>query len=287
MKYEKEILSQQKNEITEHIIYSKLSFICKEKENKQILEKIALDEKKHYLIWKNITKREFRENKLKVYFYVFLSRVLWLSFSLKLMESWEEGAQKFYDKVSKEYPVAKEIWKDEKEHELSLIRILKDQKLTYAWSIVLWLNDALVELTWTLAWLTLAFNNSKVIWATGLIMWIAASLSMASSWYLSSKEEDREELDPIKWALYTWFAYIITVLLLVSPYFVFQDVYVSLFVMLLITIIIISSYTMYISIAKEVSFKKRFFEMALISLWVALISYFIWYIVKTYFWIEI
>lgn len=287
MEYEKEILTQQKNELTEHYIYSKLAKISKIPENKNVLEKIALDELKHFHIWKSITQKDIKENRLKIWYYVSIAKVFWLNFSLKLMEQWEEEAQDFYEKVSKIYPVAKEIWEDEKQHELSLIRVLKDDRLTYAWSIVLWLNDALVELTWTLAWLTLAFNNSRIIWITWLIMWIAASLSMASSGYLSSREEETSEINPIKSALYTWFAYIITVALLVAPYFIFTNVYVSLWVMLTITLLIIAAYTSYVSIAKEVSFKARFIEMALISLWVALISYFIWYLVNIYFWVEL
>ncbi len=287
MKYFDEILIQQKNELNESIIYEKLSNLSKDKENKEILKKIAIDEKKHFAIWREITKTEVKPNKLKIFFYVNLARILWLSFTLKLMETGEEDAQKFYSKVEKEYPIAKKIWEDEKAHELSLIRILKDVRLKYAWAIVLGLNDALVELTWTLAWLTLAFNNAKVIWVTWLIMWIAASMSMAASGYLSSREEETEDSNPIKSAIYTWIAYIITVIILVSPYFVFSWVFTSLFVMLIFTIIIIASYNFYISIAKEVSFLKRFLEMALISLWVAFISFWIWYFVNTFFWLDL
>lgn len=287
MKYKKELLEQQRNELTEHIIYSKLAKISKIPENTKILQKIADDEKKHFTIWKEITKEDVKEDKMKIFFYVLLAKILGLSFSLKLMEAGEWDAQKFYKKISKHYPIAKKIWEDEKKHELKLIRILKDKRLTYAWSIVLWLNDALVELTWTLAGLTLTFNNAKIIWITWLIMWIAASMSMAASWYLASREEEESDVNPIKAAIYTWVAYIITVALLIFPYFIFEGVYTALAVMLWITVLIIAAYTSYISIAKEVWFKRRFSEMALISLWVAIISYWIWFFVKTYFWIEI
>jgi len=53
------------------------------------------------------------------------------------MEAREGDAQVFYKKVSKIYPIAKQIGEDEKTHELKLIRILKDKRLTYAGSIVL------------------------------------------------------------------------------------------------------------------------------------------------------
>jgi len=56
--------------------------------------------------------------------------------------------------------------------------------------------------------------------------------------------------------------------------------------MLLITVVIIAAYTFYISVAKEIAFKRRFMEMAFISLGVALLSFIIGYSVKLLFNIE-
>lgn len=284
---DKDILNQQRNEITEHFIYLKLSQLSKDEYNKKILKSISDEELKHYNFWKNITKQEFKPNKLKIFKYVFLAKVFGLSFALKLMESGEEDAQKFYSKYEKKYPKVREVIEDEQKHEKNLINILKDERLNYAGSIVLGLNDALVELTGTLAGLTFAFGNSTIIATTGLIMGIAASFSMAASGYLSSKEQDSTEENPIKSAIYTGIAYIITVIFLVGPYFIFENVYVSLIVMLLMTVLIIAAYTFYISVAKEIAFKKRFIEMAFISLGVALLSFVIGYSVKLLFNIEV
>lgn len=284
---DKEILNAQRNEITEHNIYKKLSKIAKSAENKKILKQISKDELKHYNIWKSITKQEIKPNKLKIFWYVFLARTLGLSFSLKLMEGSEENAQKFYDRISKKYPIAKTIEKDEIEHEKKLINILNDERLNYAGAIVLGLNDALVELTGTLAGLSLAFSNSTVIGSTGLIMGIAASLSMAASGYLSSKEGNGNGVESIKSAIYTGIAYVITVAFLVTPYFIFSTIKIALGVMLINTILIIAAYNFYISVAKELSFKTRFFEMAFISLGVALISFGIGWFVKSYFGLKI
>ncbi len=43
----------------------------------------------------------------------------------------------------------------------------------------------------------------------------------------------------------------------------------------------------YISIAKEVAFRRRFFEMAGLSLGVALLSFFIGYVVRTFMGVDI
>lgn len=287
-KLKENILKQQTAEITEHNIYKILSRKANDKENKKILQQISEDELKHHNFLKTLTNEEVKPNKFKIFYYTSLANIFGLAFTLKLMENGEEDAQGIYDELSKTYPHAKSIKKDEEEHEKKLINILNDERLKYAGSIVLGLNDALVELTGTLAGLTFAFANSSIIGVTGLIMGIAASMSMAASGYLSSKEEEesRDE-NPILSAIYTGIAYIITVIFLVGPYFIFNNPYHALITMLLMTILIIAAYTSYISIAKDLSFKKKFSEMAAISLGVAIISFGIGLIVKYYFGIEI
>ena len=79
--------------------------------------------------------------------------------------------------------------------------------------MVLGMNDAMVEMTGTLAGLTLAMQNTRLIALSGLITGIAATLSMASSEYLSSKSEGRP--DALKSASYTGIAYLVTVALLI------------------------------------------------------------------------
>ncbi len=284
------ILEMQKGEINEHFVYKKLAYLDKNENNKKILLKISDDELRHYEIWKKITKKEFKPSKFKILLYVFLARFFGLSFALKLMEGGEENAQKIYERVGVKYPVALTILQDEEIHERELIRILNDKRLSYAGAIVLGLNDALVELTGTLAGISLAFTNTTVVGITGLIMGIAASMSMAASSYLESKESSFHEdagTNAITSSIYTGITYIITVIFLVIPYFIFENMSYALFTMLLITILIIAIYTFYISVAKELSFWKRFSEMAFISLGVTLISFAIGYLVKIYFGLDI
>lgn len=284
-----ELLAQQQNEITEHHVYLNLAKISTVDKNKRILHEIANDELSHYHVWKKITGQDIKPKKAKVRWYTLLAKVLGVAFTLKLMEGGEGRAQLFYERVTKRYPQAQKVRKDEKRHERKLISMLQDQRVTYASSIVLGLNDALVELTGTLAGLTLAFRDTTIIAVTGLIMGIAASLSMAASGYLSSREQDLtdEEVHPITSALYTGIAYILTVLILVAPYFLLSNVFHALGVMLALTVTIIAGYTYYISIAKELSFWKRFSEMALISLSVAVISFFIGYALKLFFGVDV
>jgi len=274
------IIQQQQNEITEHQIYKELAALAKDKHNREILLKISREEKAHYDFWAKITGKKLQPKKWKVRWFVLISRVFGLSFGLRLLEMGEVDASKFYESLKDKYPEVVAIQADEEEHEQALIAMLKDSRLEYAGAIVLGLNDALVEFTGTLAGLTFAFANNKMVGATGLIMGIAASLSMAASGYLASRENDDSETNPITSAIYTGVSYIITVLFLVFPYFIQDDPYIALSGMLLATIGIIALYTYYISVAKNISFQSRFWEMVGISLGVSVLSFGIGTLVK-------
>lgn len=284
----------QKNEITEHYIYLELAKKSKDKNNKEVLQKLANDELKHYNILKKHTNKDFSPYKFKVKIYSILAFIFGISFAIRLMEKGEQFAQKLYEsQKEKDFKI---LLKDEHEHENSLIEILKDSRIEYAGSIVLGLNDALVELTGALAGLSLAIQNGKLIAIIGFITGFAASLSMAASAYLSSKEEkntnnnkitNENPKDEIKGAFYTGITYIITVLLLILPFILINNVFKSMILMLLTTIIIIALYTFYITTAKNLNFWPRFKEMALISLSVALISFLIGFFVKKYFGVDV
>jgi len=281
------ILRQQQTEITEYHIYSALAELAEDEQNRQVLRQIAEEEKKHYAFWEKLTGRSLAPQMWKVRLYVILARIFGLSFALRLMERGEEEAIHLYRKMAERYPEAKAILEEELRHEDQLIGLLSDDRLRYAGALVLGLNDALVEFTGTLAGLSFAFSKTIIIATTGIIMGIAASLSMAASGYLASREYEDEEIHPIKSAVYTGVAYILTVCILVMPYFFTDNPRIGLVGMLFFTILIIAAYTFYISIAKGESFGKRFSEMAFISLTVALISFGIGSLIKYFFDVEV
>lgn len=281
-------LSQQQAEITEYRVYDRLSKFGHDGSNKRVLKDISEDELRHYHTWKHITGKELKPQRWKAFWYVMLARVLGLSFALKLMESGEVHAQAFYKKAAEKYPEVSKIAQDEEAHEKELLGILNDKRLSYVGAIVLGLNDALVELTGTLVGLSFAFSDNLVIGVTGLIMGIASALSMASSGYLASQEEEeKEDVNPVTAAIYTGVAYLVTVVLLVFPYFLIDSPKMAMLIMLFMTLLIIATYNYYISVAKEVNFKKRFLTMALISLSVAAISFGIGFLAKTWLGISI
>ena len=146
--------------------------------------------------------------------------------------------------------------------------------------MVLGLNDALVEFTGALAGFTLALNDTKLIELTGSITGIAAALSMASSEYLSTKSEKTYNKRPVKAAIYTGIAYIITVVALVGPFILLSSPVLALCIMLVMALLIIAFFNYYYAIARNESFKRRFTEMAVLSFSVAGISFLIGYLLK-------
>lgn len=290
MKVNNDILQKlikiQKTERTEYYVYRNLANQIKEKKNAEILKKIANDELGHYTFWKKYTQKEIKPNKFLVWFYTLIGKFLGLTFSIKLMEQAEEKAQNFYSQIVQEIPEAKKIIDDEEEHEHTLIGMLDEEKLKYAGAIVLGLNDALVELTGALAGLTFALQNTTLIALAGLITGIAASFSMSASSYLSTRAEG-EGKNHLKSAVYTGIAYIVTVLLLVFPYLIITNPFVAMFVTIAIAILIIFCFNYYISVAKDFSFKSRFFEMVLINLSVTLITFLIGLAIREVLGVEI
>ena len=282
----KKVILFQQTEITEYHIYKRLSKRIKSEENAKILDQIAEDELRHYKGWKEYTKEEVQPRWFFVWFYYIVGIVFGFTFGVKLMEMGEQAAQKNYADVAKVIPEATKYQAEEDKHEHQLIEMLDEERLQYAGSVVLGLNDALVELTGALAGLTLALQNTKLIALSGLITGIAASLSMAASEYLSTRSEKTTK-HPVRAAVYTGIAYITTVTLLILPYLLLDNYYVDLAISLSTAVIIIAVFNYYISVAKGESFRERFIEMAGLSLSVAAFSFVIGYFIRLWLGIEI
>jgi len=284
-----ELKKAQQDELIGTEVYDRLSKLVKNPHNAKVLKQIAEDEKHHANIFKKYTGADIKVNKLRVLFYVFISRIFGLTFGVKLQERGEEAAQRKYTKMANAIPEMEEIIEAEEKHEAEIINLINEERLSYMSSVVLGLNDALVELTGALAGFTLSIQNSKIIALMGLITGISASLSMAASEYLSTKSETDPEVQKraAKSALYTGIAYIFTVIALIIPYFLMFNYIASLITTIVIAITIIFIFNFYISVANDYNFKKRFIEMAAISIGVATLSFIIGYLVKTFLGFEI
>ena len=273
-KIKKTLLGSQRNESTEHAIYLALAGLEKSPRNQTVLKEIAGDELRHYGEWQKLTGQAVAPDRFKIFRSVLLARFLGVTFAVKLMEAGEAMAQDAYAELAKAVPAAAEIVKDEARHETLLVGMIDEERLKYIGSVVLGLNDALVELTGTLAGLTFALQNARLVGVAGLITGIAASLSMAASEYLSTKAEGGEK-NPLRAAIYTGITYVLAVTVLIVPFFALPNHLLSLPVSLLGAVVMIFVFTYYYSVVKGVSFRRRFLEMVTVSLSVAALSFLI------------
>jgi len=281
---DRDAIKAQKEEINGHLMYKKLA--NRDKKNGELLSKIAGEELKHYYILKKITQKDVKPNKFKLFWFNILKYLFGITFVLKLMEKSEDKAQANYKFLENKYPEIKSLLEDEEKHEDELIQLINEERLKYVGSIVLGMNDALVELTGTLTGFTFAMQNNKLISLAGLITGIAAALSMAASEYLSTKTENNEK-NPFLASIYTGIAYIITVVLIIFPFFFPINPYISLVITLVMGVAIIAVFTYYISVVQDLNFRKRFTNMVSISMGVAILSFLIGLLARSILGIEL
>ena len=281
------IKRMQQSELTESVIYEKIAAFAKGEENKKTLLRLAQEEKAHYMIWKKYTGLDMKPEMGKVFRYTLLARTLGFTFAVKLMERGEEGAQDEYEKLAGEVAESVIIRAQEEEHEKALLGMLDEERLQYVGSMVLGLNDALVELTGSLAGFVFALQNTRLIALSGLIVGISATFSMASSEFLAARSEGRS--DALKSCSYTGIAYLLTVIALIAPYLLFPAAQFipALVCMLAVVILIIAGFTYYTSVAQDQPFKSRFMEMALISVSVAVVSFVVGILAKQFLGVDV
>jgi len=273
----KRLLSLQKMESTEAEVYRRLAKMQSDPVNRTILEGIALEEERHESVISKITGKEVAPNKFQVMKHVILARIFGFTFSIMMMEETERDISSEYRSLG-----LVEIADEEEEHEQKMISMLEEERLRYSGSIVLGMSDALIELTGALAGLTFALKDMDLVALAGLVTGIAAAFSMGASEYLSSRAEKRSG-SAVKAAFFTWISYLITVILLVSPFLILNskdgsliglEIYEAALVFTFtIGLIIVAVFNFYTSVVERVSFKSRFFEMAGILGVVSLISY--------------
>ncbi len=272
-------------EINESEIYLRLADGARDGKNARVLRFIARQEKRHAAIWRKRAGAEARPSAFRVFRVVLLARLFGLSFVLKRMERKEGTGSRYYGRLAGHFPEARKMGQEESRHEKALLDMLDEELLRYVGSIVLGLNDALVELTGALAGFTLALGSTKVISLAGLVTGISAAFSMAASDYLSTKAEGDARAG--KSALYTGVTYLGTVIVLILPYLLLSNKFLCLGITLAVVIGIIWLFNYYLSVAKDVDFKRRFLEMGAISLGVAAFSFFIGFLLKKLLGIEV
>ena len=271
------LLHLQRMEATEAEVYRRLAKMQEDPVNQSILEGIALEEERHEAVIAKMTGEEVKADRAKVTRQIVLARLFGFTFSVKMMEATEQDAAAEYRNLG-----LHDIAEEEEAHEQNMIGMLDEERLRYSGSVVLGMSDALVELTGALAGLTFALQDLNLVALAGLVTGIAAAFSMGASEYLSSRTEKKAE-SAVKAAFFTWISYLLTVLLLVAPFLIFQadspefhglgPHVQALMCTFAVGLLIVALFNFYLSVIEEVSFRSRFLEMAGILGMVSLISY--------------
>ena len=259
-------------------IYRRIASTLASPGDRDVLLRIAGEEMGDYNLWKKYTGRDVPPDRFKIYVLSQLLRVLGYTFTLKFLES--RHTQGISIDAIRAIPGSNAILSLDEEHKDQITALtdrLDEKRFHYIGSMVLGLNDAIVEFVGMLAGLTFALQNNSLIIITGLVAGISASLSMASSEYFSRKSEEApvKRLSPHSAAFYTGISYLLTAALLLLPFITLKTPYVAMLFTMVTAIVVIFGFTFYLSVARGFDFKKRFLEMALISLGVAVLSFII------------
>ncbi len=249
--------------------------------NKNALLEIARVERSHYETWKGYTGQSLRPNWFTITILKIICWLLGYTFTIKFLEQREKFGIRDLEAIENEIPEVRIIISDEEEHENRLIAMVDEERLHYVGSMVLGLNDALVELTGTMAGLTFALANTRLVALSAIITGVSATLSMAASNYLAERADGNPKA--MKSSVYTGLAYLVTVVFMVLPYLLLPNsLYLLAFIiMLAVVVLIILVFNYYISVAQSLPFMGRFVEMAGISLGVAAVSFAIGLLAKS------
>jgi VIT1/CCC1 family predicted Fe2+/Mn2+ transporter len=283
------IIAQQKNELIGYHLYKHLGTLVKDENHKKILLEMSSEEQNHYVLLTKANNKPYKLSGFRIWFEKIKVTIsyylLGLTFVLKYFENQEADSNELR-RIYELDPVLGAFITEEEEHEQLLIGMVDEDRLKYMGSVVLGLNDALVELTGALAGFTFSIQHTTNIAFIGLITGISAAFSMAASEFLSTDAED-SDAHPVTASIYTGLAYIFTVAVLITPFFLLPpndaagiNHFIALGITILLSILIIALFNYYMSVAKDQSFKKKFFQMVGISLGVALISFGIGIFVK-------
>lgn len=266
------------NQYRDWIVYTVLAERESNPEFKRILEELIGHELEDYRFWLDLSPRKtFRVGAGIRIAYRVVRRALGLTFTAKLLERREKQMIGEYrgllDSVAdpRIRAAIHRILEHENLHESRLIGQVREQKIDYLSSMVLGLNDGLIELTGALTGFAFAFRRPSVAALAGAITGISATLSMSASAYMQARHE--ADKDPIRAAAYTGGAYLAVVALLILPFVLIGSLYAAVAVMAAVVLAVIAGASFYSAVILERRFATQVAQMALFSVGVAGVAF--------------
>lgn len=284
---QKILLRIQQSEMTEAAAYHAMADAIKDEHNREALTRVADEIASQAKALETYTNKQLAADERKVKRYARMARIFGFTFAAKLMDRRKIKFVNHSKRLLSEMPEVEEMQADEQKRDDELFALLNEKRLSYVGAMILGMNDAIVEITGTLAGLTLAMQNTRLIALSGLITGVAATLSMAVSEYLAERSDGKG--DAAKSGLMTGGAYFITVVILLLPYLILDDkmYLLAMGIMLVLVVLILAGFNFYTSVARDVSFGKNFGQMCAISLGVAALSFVLGYAVRTFLGVDV
>lgn len=279
--------SEARDELLDHLTYERLAKRYAATANREYLESMAAQERSHFEFWARLAgmhRDAFNEPRLKIAVLMLFDRLLGPTFTVRRLEGNEKSTISKYQDIVESGALApddadrlRQIIDDERGHEERLKETLSDDRLVYLGAAVLGINDALVELTGGLTGLVSSIRDPRVIGFSGLVVGIAASMSMAASNFLSTgmSSEESQKARPGPAAAYTGITYLIVTLALVISFFTVSDRHVALAITWSVAILVTVGFSYYSAVLLDEPFRKQLAKMLLLTLGIAVITYFI------------
>ncbi|MGI0100398.1 MAG: VIT1/CCC1 transporter family protein [Candidatus Micrarchaeaceae archaeon] len=277
-------------EIFHYHVLKRLAEVENDHSVKPILEELARQEVKHSKIWGNIpgakkVAQEYKRNYLPISFIVLIRRIFGLEFAIKVMEHGEQRMEGIlYNGTGQSFTGSqRRAIAKVRESEAKVEDNLKEKLLLYSSilsnirSVILGMNDGLVEILGAVAGFAVVFNTPLLVFVAGSITAIAGTLSMAGGSYLSIEYEksvykSRNEYSSKDAAFYTGIAYILGSLFPLLPFMLGFGGYGAILLSIIITALVLVIASTIISIVSDTSITKRIIRTLIISLGIVAIT---------------
>jgi VIT1/CCC1 family predicted Fe2+/Mn2+ transporter len=273
------------HEFTDSKLYERLSkTVSSTSPFAAVLMQLSATEHKHYEFWKKYApEAEPKMDRIKLYWVLFLRRVLGLTFASRFLDRHESSVVKEYQALAGLIPEAdkaafEEMVADEQEHEKEFAQRIESSAIRYISFIVLGLADALVEITGIHAGSLGIYDITEYAGLAGVTAGAAASLAMASAAFAQAKQgfQGSARLS----AVYTGISYFITAIILAAPYFLTPNMIYALGTSLFLAVVILALISYYSTVISGKPFLRDFLEMLLIVFGVTVALYFFGHLIR-------
>lgn len=273
------------HEFTDSKLYERLSkTVSSSSPFAGVLMQLSATEHKHYEFWRKYApKEEPKVDRFKLYWVLFLRRVLGLTFASRFLDRHESSVVKEYRALAGLIPEAdkaafEEMVADEQEHEMEFAQKIESSAIRYISFIVLGLADALVEITGIHAGSLGIYDITEYAGIAGVTAGAAASLAMASAAFAQAKQgfHGSARLS----ATYTGISYFITAIILAAPYFLTPSMIYALGTSLFLAVVVLALISYYSTVISGKPFLRDFVEMLLIMFGVTVALYFFGHFIR-------